>query len=1348
MKSSMAMLSGFITFITGFSVGAIILTLTNYNILFAIGGDNQIILEWYNENEVDDLNIYRKKENSTSYYLIANVSSLPNGEYIDEGLPADTKYNYKVTEVYNGEETLFDEVSARTNKPNPTDLSITYSINNVEDDVVSMFLNVIDQNGNPIKGLGVDNFEILQDNRNKKIYRLTSIRTDKTSISGVLTMDYSDSMSDFNVQQMELLIENFINQKSYNDDFEIIKFSNYINRANHFKTNKNHIKSIIKADYHYRDSTSFYDSIYEAVLDVSLRPIHNNKRFIIAFTDGIDNNSAHSINDVINLAKDTDVPIYIVAYRDDQSINSSGYYGYTNDDFEIATQQMKKIAEESGGYFFSANTQSTGIYEMVYDQIENSYIMEINTQNPNNIKISVNYEDLSTSVTTKGISSKNPVNAYYQPIFYYLNKKNNIDNSKIFRFYTSEKGGFIPITKDISSSLDTEIDPSAYLILKFRKSIDTQSLMNSLKIKNLIKLTRKNNITKNDIIPFDVEKLNSSSTLYAIKPITKFKHYKEHITKYIGIKPNYLYEVTIKGGSGGLKTTSGDNYLNDDYSWKYLTKDLDYGLYWFGDNNKCEKFVPGRPNPYYNPNNKTFIYVHGWKNDSVGEELAENYYQDTNADYLRESFMWAYEHRGIVVNDTSKVWRDDNWNTGIFQWNQFADEDGDLIERQPEKAEAKIWRGENEHGAFTDVNMRYRTINPLKISNDPSINKSIAYYINTSTDITTFVKDFPIDKSIGELFRDIYREALKSQRNDNIRLAGHSLGGQIVTYTSWLLKEDHIKNPLSTERILPSRIALLDPYWSDGEKSYIQNMASDWSSDVEIKKHLIKDDNTSTHRATYFMIKDLLEYYKQKNGKDLAIEQYRTSDLSGDVLGFMGGDRNEPLKALTCYTEVEPSYIDEDYGFFTTENLTQVGEEGHKHNIAPRYYMHSYNYIFGKGANHTYSPSAKIEDKYIIGMMNDNDKYDKYIQIEGMETIDLDDDVFGLLTLQDVELDMIKIEGDDRTYKLKYFNYMVGGAYDMLYNNKDEGTMMVWKTGTSYITLILQMEGLKDTNAHILVGSPSGNKINLYGYKVTVEDIIDEIMSKFIVKYLRIKSLKGLEKPRELLAKTIEYINKAETVIDLLDIVEAEISLKDTDIPDEKGERLRELISHYSWIDYLPEYSKLHYRRNQYNECSNDISFITNEKIGKDYLGTELMGGNYKYSYTIWKDKDGGIWYEFDSDNKVGGYHNPSPNDSKPAPFYYVNGKNRTFRGASDGLYGCQCTFAPISENSDGNYEYILDDETEFMGTFDYAYWYNQSLDSDDFPFHRAVDIIPHERNVELNRTNYEKNLTKPLINK
>ena len=40
---------------------------------------------------------------------------------------------------------------------------------------------------------------------------------------------------------------------------------------------------------------------------------------------------------------------------------------------------------------------------------------------------------------------------------------------------------------------------------------------------------------------------------------------------------------------------------------------LDYGLYWF-DYNDAKKANVNEPNPYYNANNKTVIYIHGWQN--------------------------------------------------------------------------------------------------------------------------------------------------------------------------------------------------------------------------------------------------------------------------------------------------------------------------------------------------------------------------------------------------------------------------------------------------------------------------------------------------------------------------------------------------------------------------------------------------------------------------------------------------------------------------------------------------------------------------------------------------------------
>lgn len=45
-------------------------------------------------------------------------------------------------------------------------------------------------------------------------------------------------------------------------------------------------------------------------------------------------------------------------------------------------------------------------------------------------------------------------------------------------------------------------------------------------------------------------------------------------------------------------------------------QNLDYSLYWFGNNDNYEKAVPGQSNSYYKKSAKTIIYIHGWQNGS------------------------------------------------------------------------------------------------------------------------------------------------------------------------------------------------------------------------------------------------------------------------------------------------------------------------------------------------------------------------------------------------------------------------------------------------------------------------------------------------------------------------------------------------------------------------------------------------------------------------------------------------------------------------------------------------------------------------------------------------------------
>jgi hypothetical protein len=247
---------------------------------------------------------------------------------------------------------------------------------------------------------------------------------------------------------------------------------------------------------------------------------------------------------------------------------------------------------------------------------------------------------------------------------------------------------------------------------------------------------------------------------------------------------------------------------------------LDYGLYWFGPEDQAARYDPSVKNPYYDASKPTVIYVHGWE-------------PGTTTKGFRETFRFEKGGAGAT-----KDWTSANWNIGIFYWNQFSDETNVW------DAEAKIWTSES------DVKMRWRDCKG-RYQNEGAPTESAAELLVASL--------------------------MALPREAPLRLVGHSLGNQMVTRASWLLLEKINRRELSAEK-LPARIALLDPYWSKGEKKYLGG---------------------ETNGARVF------QYAKALAAQGVGLELYRSSDLVS--MGF--GAVNEPLRQLAAYVELSPGYV-------------------------------------------------------------------------------------------------------------------------------------------------------------------------------------------------------------------------------------------------------------------------------------------------------------------------------------------------------------------------------------------------------------------------------------------------------
>jgi hypothetical protein len=339
----------------------------------------------------------------------------------------------------------------------------------------------------------------------------------------------------------------------------------------------------------------------------------------------------------------------------------------------------------------------------------------------------------------------------------------------------------------------------------------------------------------------------------------------------------------------------------ENWNTNTIFKTLDYGLYWYDSNDNAQKAIAGQSNAYYNKNNKTIIYVHGWQNGTVNNTF-------------RESFN--FNDIGGPSHNLAGAWRNAGYNVGILYWNQFADE-GEVAH-----AEAKIWTKNGPQ------NMRYKV------------------YTNGSSNV---YENYTGSKNAAELVYDEIKGFMGSNFNGSeLRIAGHSLGNQMALAVSDLIRKD-VDAGRVTSKLLPKRIALLDPFYSNGSKSYL---GGDWAGE-------------RARWAANSLISD-----------GVAVEVYRSSAATSTI--FIG-DENKSLMNKTAFTELKPWY-------FSAWKLKE------KHVAAVWHYFWSFNFAPPSIKNSSaQGASASVSNSRIKSLMSSSKKL---VHDLGAYTIDPNDDRF------------------------------------------------------------------------------------------------------------------------------------------------------------------------------------------------------------------------------------------------------------------------------------------------------------------------------------------------------------------
>lgn len=239
---------------------------------------------------------------------------------------------------------------------------------------IKVYLSIEDKNTKQVpKNLDPRFFYVSERNASKngflkqKIQKVTQL-DDKESLNINMVADVSDSMRDEPLNKAKFIMTNFLDQVQFNikDKVELTAFSNGVRTCATFTDNKDLLKkeiSGLKTD----SQTALYDALFAAV---NTTAVQHGAKCVLAFTDGQDNFSKVTPDEVIQVAKRYNVPIFIIGI-------GTG----------IDTAKLENIAKSTNGLYKQINDISdmSNIYEKIYKQNKEMYLLEYETQEKNNM---------------------------------------------------------------------------------------------------------------------------------------------------------------------------------------------------------------------------------------------------------------------------------------------------------------------------------------------------------------------------------------------------------------------------------------------------------------------------------------------------------------------------------------------------------------------------------------------------------------------------------------------------------------------------------------------------------------------------------------------------------------------------------------------------------------------------------------------------------------------------------------------------------------------------------------------------------------------------------------------------
>jgi Mg-chelatase subunit ChlD/flagellar basal body-associated protein FliL len=334
------------------------------------------------EDTVEDLEALEEKLIDSNLQLVTeskdNLQQQDTSSAFDAEKDMIESYSVQVEDMINKQlfvsaKKILDEweaLLATISKAGEYSMEVT-QVDVSEYPIVKLYIRVSDvDTGETLDTLEYQYFSLKE--KNAKTSEYTDIAIEKavqldeqenTNIS--LVADVSSSMEGDAIARARSIIDKFLGtiQFDIGDQAELITFASDVYTDVAFTTDKKTLRQAAK-NMVTRDMTALYDALYNALISTAQQ---SGAKCIIAFTDGMDNESSTSYESVVDLAQQYRIPIFIIG------VGSS-----------IDESTITYVAEASGGFYRNVNDISSmeDIYNNIYRQQKMLYLIQYKTETP------------------------------------------------------------------------------------------------------------------------------------------------------------------------------------------------------------------------------------------------------------------------------------------------------------------------------------------------------------------------------------------------------------------------------------------------------------------------------------------------------------------------------------------------------------------------------------------------------------------------------------------------------------------------------------------------------------------------------------------------------------------------------------------------------------------------------------------------------------------------------------------------------------------------------------------------------------------------------------------------------